>query len=166
MGRDSVDKEAVGDLTLSSFLQPSDAMPTSSLLELSSDASLVQVGILPSGLAERVAKAWATPLSQLSCAQARVLVGQKFGLRWLAAPVAVFLQEHPRAECDLYPGDLMCAALRAHEQFLRFAPLQTRSLLEGDFNWMGVEFAFEADSSLLREATDDLAAARLIASVA
>lgn len=156
-------EEAVGDAPLSRFISDQMALPSSTFRDLSGDASLADAGLFPSGLVRRVAKAWTTPLDRLTCAQARVLVGQKFGLRWLAAPVAIFLMAHPRAECDLYPGDLMCAALRAHAELLRFAPGETRALLGGDFSWMAEEFAFDPDGRLLREATNDLTKARQLA---
>jgi len=106
--------------------------PAASLLVLSGDATLIEPKF-KSGLTERVAKAWVTPLPELTGSQVRVLVSQRFGLRWLAKPVALFLQQHPRAECDLYTGDLMCAALRAYDDFLRFAPSEMRTVLGADF---------------------------------
>lgn len=156
-------EEVVGDLLLSGFISDQVVLPSATLQDLSGDGSLAGAGLFPSGLVMRVAKAWTTPLNRLTCAQTRVLVGQKFGLQWLAAPIAVFLRDHPRAECDLYPGDLMCAALRAHAELLRFAPVETRALLGDDFSWMAEEFAFDPDGTLLREATDDLTKARQLA---
>jgi hypothetical protein len=158
-------EEVVGDCVLSEFISDQMALPSATLEDLSGDGSLADAGLFPSGLVRRVAKAWTTPLNRLTCAQARVLVGQQFGLQWLAAPVAVFLSGHPRAECDLYPGDLMCVALRAHAELLRFAPVQTRALLGADFSGMAEEFAFDPDGTVLREATDDLATARKLGRV-
>ncbi|WP_296597426.1 contact-dependent growth inhibition system immunity protein [Phenylobacterium sp.] len=158
-------EEVVGDCVLSGFISDQMALPSATLESLSGDGSLVDAGLFPSGLVRRVAKAWTTPLNLLTCAQARVLVGQKFGLQWLAAPVAVFLSGHPRAECDLYPGDLMCMALKAHVELLRFAPVETRKLLGVDFSWMAEEFSFDPDGTLLREATDDLTTARRLAGI-
>lgn len=154
------DAEPVGDKALSSFLADPTVMPDVSLTALSGDSSLAKPGLFPSGLMKRVAKAWTTPLSQLTCAHARVLVGQKFGLGWLAPPVAEFLIQHPHAECDLYPGDLMRGALCAHREFLEFAPDKARALFAGDFGWMETVFAFDPDGRLYREAAEDLASAR------
>jgi hypothetical protein len=154
------DAGPVGDRVLSSFLADPTIMPAVSLETLSGDRRLARPGLFPSGLMKRVAKAWTTPLSQLSCAHARVLVGQKFGLRWLASPVAEFLIQHPRAECDLYPGDLICGALRAHREFLEFAPDNARALFAGDLAWMEATFAFDPDGRLYLEAIEDLASAR------
>lgn len=165
MDEDGALEEVVGDCALSEFISDQLALSCATLESLSGDRSLARAGLFPSGLVRRVAKAWTTPLNQLTCAQARVLVGQKLGLQWLAAPVAVFLGGYPRAECDLYPGDLMCMALRAHAELLRFAPVETRTLLGADFGWMAEEFAFDPDGALLREATDDLARARKLAGV-
>jgi hypothetical protein len=156
-------EEVVGDYVLSGFISDQMALPSVTLEDLSGDGSLAHAGLFPSGLVRRVAKAWTTPLNLLTCAQARVLVGQRFGLQWLAAPVAVFLSGHPRAECDLYPGDLMCMALRANAELLRFAPVETRALLGAEFSWMAEEFAFDPGGTLLREATDDLTRARKLA---
>lgn len=158
-------REMVGDSVLSEFISDQMVLPSAALEDLSGDGSSAYAGLFPSDLVRRVAEAWATPLDRITCAQARVLVGQRLGLKWLAAPVAVFLSAHPRAECDLYPGDLMCAALRAHVEMLRFAPAQTGALLGADFSWMTDAFRFDPDGTLLREATDQLATARMRARV-
>jgi hypothetical protein len=158
--RFDTDVGPVGDRALSSFLADPAILPAVGLATLSGDARLSKPGLFPSGLMKRVAKAWTIPLSQLTCAHARVLVGQKFGLRWLAPAVAEFLIRHPRAECDLYPADLMCGALRAHREFLEFAPDNARALFAHDFAWMEATLAFDSDGRLYREATDDLASAR------
>lgn len=163
MDDDDAYQEPVGDRALSELIAGQVTLCSARLQDLSGDASLADAGLFPSGLVRRVAKAWATPLNRLTCAQARVLVGQQFGLKWLAAPVAVFLTSHPRAECDLYPGDLMHGALRAYVEFLKFAPAETGALLREDVGWIGNAFAFDRDGSLLREATDDLARARRLA---
>lgn len=156
-------QEVVGDCVFSGFISDRVALLSATLESLSGDRSLSDATMFPSGLMTRVARAWTTPLNRLTCAQVRVLVGQKFGLQWLATPVAVFLSRHPQAECDLYPGDLMCMALRAHAELLWFAPLETRALLGADFSWMAEEFAFDPKGTLLRAATDDLTRARKLA---
>lgn len=160
---EDIDAESIGDRLFSSFLAAPEAMPEADLLALSGDSRLAKPGPFPSGLIRRVTKAWTTPMRQLTGAQVRVLVGQQFGLPWLAAPVAAFLVRHPTAECDLYPGDLMRAALRAHKGFLEFAPAETRALLACDFGWMAQVYDFDPDGVLYREATDDLTSARRLA---
>ena len=164
--RFDTDAAPVGERALSSFLADPAALPEVNLATLSGDSSLTKPGFFPSGLMKRVSKAWATPLNQLTCTHARVLVGQKFGLRWLAPPVAEFLIRHPRAECDLYPADLMCGALRAHREFLEYAPDDARALFAGDFDWMEATFAFDRDGRLYREAREDLASARRLMDLA
>lgn len=159
MKEQGISDEAVGELPLFGLLADATRFPTSSLLALSGDTSLSEPNFR-SGLTERIAEAWTTPLPELTGAQVRVLVGQKLGLRWLAAPVSSFLHQNPRAECDLYPGDLMCAALHAHDQFLLFAPREMRAVLSDDFEWMEEEFASDRDGGMLREAMDDLKSAR------
>jgi len=154
-----IGKEIVGELPLFQFLGERIDLPNTNLLALTGDASLAEP-TFKSGLTERIAKAWITPLPELTGKQVRVLVGQMLGLPWLAKPVAMFLHQHPRAECDLYPGDLMSAALRAHQHFSRFAPTEMQAVLSGDFGWMTEEFAFDRDGLLLREAMDDLTSAR------
>lgn len=163
MYEEDIDAEPFDDRPLSDFVAA--VVPEVDLLTLSGDASLANPGFFPSGLMRRVAKAWKTPLHQLTCAQARVLVGQKFGLRWLASPVAEFLGRYPTAECDLYPGDLMCGTLRVHALFLDFAPVETRALLNGDFGWMADIFAFDPDGALYREAMENLETARRLAGI-
>lgn len=51
------------------------------------------------------------PFIAITYAQARVLVGQRFELEWVAASVAAFVALYPSAQCDLYPGDLTFNAL-------------------------------------------------------
>lgn len=153
------DEVSIGEVPISNLLTEPLALVPASLLMLTGDASLAEPHF-KSGLAARVAEAWTTPLPDLTGAQVRTLVGQRFGLRWLAQPVAEVLQRHPRAECDLYPGDLMCAALRAYDDFLRFAPSEMLKVLSGDFEWMVQEFSFDSEGQLLREAIADLQRAR------
>ena len=159
------DDELVGDLPISGFLSDRLLMPSESLSELSGDTSLADPGLFPSGLVKRVAKAWVAPLADITCAQVRVLVGQKFGLEWLARPVALFVAGHPRAECDLYPGDLTRMTLGAAAEMLRYAPTETRTMLATDFGWMAETFFFDPDGSLLRESEALLAEARRLAAL-
>jgi hypothetical protein len=81
----------------------------------------------------------------------------------LARPVALFVAGHPRAECDLYPGDLTRATLRAAADMLQYAPTETRAMLAADFGWMAETFSFDEDGSVLREATALLDDARRLA---
>lgn len=159
------EEELVGDLPISGFLSDRLLMPGQSLLELSGDASLADPSQFPSGLVKRVAKAWVASLTEITCAQVRVLVGQKFGLEWLARPVALFVAAHPRAECDLYPGDLTRATLRAAGEMLPYAPTETRAMPATDFGWMVETYSFDADGSLLRETKAFLAEARRLAAL-
>lgn len=159
------DDELVGDLPISGFLSDRLLMPSESLCELSGETSLADPSQYPSGLVKRVAKAWVVPLAEITCAQIRVLVGQKFGLEWLARPVALFVAGHPRAECDLYPGDLTRATLAAAEEMLQHAPIETRAMLATDFGWMADTFAFDTDKSLLEESKALLAEARRLAAL-
>jgi DNA-binding transcriptional LysR family regulator len=66
----------------------------------------------PTPMIRRAAKAWSTPVRDLSCEQVRLLTSQRMGLQWLAAPVAAFVRRYPRAEVTFYPGDFSIAALR------------------------------------------------------
>lgn len=124
-----------GEAALSVFVGL-EFLPAESLAELSGDLALSAVGPGASGLQSRVAEAWNARLSELSCAQARLLVTQRFGLRWLARPIATFVSLHPDAECDLYPGDLAINALRALDDLFIFAPEETRRMVQADFGWL------------------------------
>jgi hypothetical protein len=158
------DDELVGDLPISGFLSDRLLMPRHSLCDLSGDASLADPSHYPSGLVKRVAKAWVAPLADITCAQVRVLVGQGVGLEWLARPVALFVVAHPRAECDLYPGDLTWATLRAAAEMLLYAPAETRAMLATDFGWMAETFSFD-DGNLLRQCQALLGEARRLAAL-
>jgi hypothetical protein len=121
-----------GEARLLDFL-PDKELPAATLLELTGDASKADASQFPSGLVKRVAKAWVTPLTDLTCGQYRMLVGQRFGLQWLSAPAATFVARYPFAECDLYPGDLSVNALIAWRQLIAFAPEETREMIRADF---------------------------------
>jgi len=114
-------------------------------------------------LIERVAEAWETPLRSLTCAQVCMLVGQQFGMQWLAKPVLRLLAIAPRAEFRFYPGDLTLGALQAHRDLMSHAPAETRAWLNGDFDWMAEAFAFS--EGLPDEAAQALSAARKAAAL-
>jgi len=124
-----------GEAALSDFVGL-DLLPPNSLAELSDDTTLSAVGPCASGLQLGVAEAWNVRLSELTCAQARLLVAQRFGLRWLARAIATFVSLHPNAECDLYPGDMAVNALRALDDLFIFAPEETRRMVQADFGWL------------------------------
>lgn len=65
-----------------------------------------------------------------------MLVGQRFGLQWLARPVVTFATRYPQAECDLYPGDLTVNALVVWRDLAAFEPRATRIMLAGDYGWL------------------------------
>jgi len=94
------------------------------------------IGNTPTPMIQRVAKAWSTPIRDLSCEQVRLLTSQEMGLHWLAAPVAAFVRKYPKAEIAFYPGDLSIAALRAFSLLLEQAPRDARAIAEIDFTWM------------------------------
>ena len=106
--------------------------------------------------------AWDTPLSRLTCRQVHDLVGQQFGLEWLAAPVAVFVRLYPAAICEFYSGDLTLAMLRAHEKFFQFAPAQMQDFLRCDLHGLSEYLDFD-EGELLAEASTLLNKARTLA---
>ncbi len=129
-----------GTARLLDFL-PDEALPAASLCELTGDGltgdgGRASVGWFPSGLERRVAGAWHIPMSELTCGQTRMLVGQCLGLEWLARAVATFAVRYPRAACDLYPGDLTVNALVVWRDLAVFAPDETRRMLAGDYDWL------------------------------
>jgi hypothetical protein len=151
---------ALGSAPLLRFLSQT-TLPSETLLELTGDKSKLQRRSGErSGLEERVAVAWEQPLQTLSCGQCRMLVGQRIGLRWLAAPVAEFVALHPSAECDLYPGDLAVNALIAGKDILEHAPHEATAMFAADFSWLESEIAKNPSDDLLRRAKDGLAEGR------
>jgi hypothetical protein len=147
---------ALGAAPLLDFL-PRATLPEETLLELTGDKSKLRASSRKSsGLEERVAVAWEQPLKTLSCRQFRMLVGQGFGLRWLAAPVAEFVALYPSAECDLYPGDLAINALIAGQDILEHAPNEAAAMFAADFSWLDNEIADAPTNDLLRRARDGL----------
>lgn len=132
---------------------PDLALPTETLLNLSGDKSkLGWSWLFKSGLEKRVIAAWQQPLNELTCGHCRMLVGQRFGLEWLAAPVATFVALYPHAECDLYPGDLSANALIAWCDIFEHAPTEARRMLSADFSWIDEEISANAENDLLMQA--------------
>jgi hypothetical protein len=95
-------------------------------------------------------------MTDLTCEQVRLLVGQKMGLELLADAVARFVTAKPAAYVTFYPGDMTVAALRAFPQLLEHAPASAREMLKIDFGflaeqerlWAELEEAIEASRSL------------------
>ncbi|EXS70422.1 hypothetical protein [Sphingobium sp. Ant17] len=147
---------ALGSAPLLDFL-PRATLPDETLLELTGDKSKLRaLSRESSGLEDRVAVAWEQPLKTLSCGQCRMLVGQRLGLRWLAAPIAEFVALYPSAECDLYPGDLAVNALIAGKDILEYAPNEAAAMFAADFSWLDNEIADAPSDDLLRRARDRL----------
>ncbi|WP_242414305.1 hypothetical protein [Sphingomonas panni] len=148
-----------GTARLLDFL-PSETLPPISLSELTGDIVKARIGFFRSGLERRLADAWHSPGTDLTCAQCRLLVGQRLGLRWLARPVATFAARYPQAECDLYPGDLTVNAIIAWRDLAAVAPEATRIMLAANYDWL----RHEADAdrwadSILKQAVLALDAA-------
>jgi hypothetical protein len=142
----------LGAARLLDFL-PEGELPSESLLELTGDSSKFEVGRFPSGLERRIAEAWQSPMTDLSCGHCRMLVGQVLGIRWLARPVTAFVAKHPQAECDLYPGDLTVVALIAWRELSAFAPEEVRTMLAQDFDWLRRDAEQEEwEGSIIKEA--------------
>jgi hypothetical protein len=92
------------------------------------------IGDAPTPMIQRANTAWVTPLSDLSCEQVRLLVSQTMGLRYLAEPVAIFVQNDPYAWVTFYPGDLSVAALKAFPELLEISPVAARKMASVDFD--------------------------------
>lgn len=136
-------------------------LPSLSVLDLSRDPRLSEKAPFSSGLVERVAGAATVPLNDLTCAQVRLLVGQGVGLQWLAKPVASFCAQHPRGQCDIFPGDLTVNALRYWRIFLSLAPRETKVMISADLEWLADDVA-ETNDPLFKEALQGLNAARSV----
>jgi hypothetical protein len=135
-----MDEEArrdVSDARFADLLAGHCTLPRDSLAKLSGGSGRSS---FRSGLVERVEAAWETPVDALRCAQVRVLVGQKFGLEWLARPVALFVWHHPAVACEHYAGDLTVACLRALREIEHIAPAEAAAVIEADHGWLEDEF--------------------------
>jgi hypothetical protein len=150
----------LGSAPLQKFL-PDLSLPAETLLDLSGDQSkLGWSWFFKSGLEKRIIAAWQQPLNELTCGQCRMLVGQRFGLKWLAAPVSTFVALYPQAECDLYPGDLSINALIAWREIFGHAPDEARQMLSADFSWINEEITDFTESDLFMRAKAGLRDAR------
>ena len=74
-----------------------------------------------------------------------MLTSQKFGLRWIAFPVAIFVNLHPSAEVTFYPGDLTMMALKAFDEIAEASPEGAELIRSTDFSWMADEYDFSAE---------------------
>lgn len=145
-----------GAARLLDFL-PDQTLPSESLLDLTEDKSKVTTFSFASGLEERIAEVWVIPMADLNCGQCRMLVGQRFGLPWLARPVAAFVARYPLAECDLYPGDLTVNAIMAWRELVRYAPDETALILALDLQWLRREAKEDNwEGSILKQAVASL----------
>jgi hypothetical protein len=89
------------------------------------------------------------------------LVGQRFGLKWLAGPVATFVALYPQAEYDLYPGDLSINTLIAWREIFEHAYDEARSMLSADFSWIDDNIAADSKDSLSADAKAGLQEGRM-----
>jgi hypothetical protein len=137
--------EPTGDATFSAYV-PAEAFakPGSSLAELSGHRMKAPVA-LRTYVTTTVEKAWDTPLQALSCEQVRMLIGQKFGLEWLAVAVAYFVHDYPAAELYYYPGDLTLSALRAFDRIEKISSAAACLLRDTDYSWIAECYKFSDD---------------------
>jgi hypothetical protein len=140
-----------GTASLLEFL-PDETLPSETLLELTGDNSKAKRSWFPSGLEKRVAAAWVIPMTDLNCAQCRMLMGQRLGLPWLARAVTTFVTRYPKAECDLYPGDLTMNAVIAWRDLASYAPEETSKMLALNFDWVRREAENEGRHGIARQA--------------
>lgn len=131
------DEDPVGDVPLFSLVRSEDGAGAMSLEELSGQH--LRFDADDTSLVRRVAQAWRTPLEKITCEQARLLLGQSMGLKWLALPVCELLAMRPDVEVSFHPGDLAKTALRGFQELLACAPEQARLLLEDDFSWIDAQ---------------------------
>ncbi|HEY1960925.1 MAG TPA: hypothetical protein VGG69_00785 [Rhizomicrobium sp.] len=110
---------------------------------------------------QRAVAAWKTPLDALTCSQARLLVSQKMGLEWLAAPLAAFVLRYPDASATYFPGDLTLAALRAMRELLTIIPQPARAIANLDFAWLTENS--DSDPEFLKDAEQTITKARILA---
>ena len=57
------------------------------------------------------------PIGEFSTEELRMMIGQSIGLRWLVPLALEVIKEHPLAEGDFYPGDLLNSVLRVESDF-------------------------------------------------
>jgi hypothetical protein len=57
------------------------------------------------------------PIGEFSTEDLRIMIGQSIGLRWLVPLALELIKEHPLAEGDFYPGDLLNSVLRVESDF-------------------------------------------------
>lgn len=135
--------------------------------ELWPNASLQSVSREPSSegpyetdMIRRVEEAWRAPFKNLTCGQARLLLSQKMGLRWLASPILNFIRLHRDARITNYEGEMVALVLRAAREFNELCGPEFGIWLEQDFAWL--EDVFDWDEQLLRDQKKALATARAL----
>ena len=97
------------------------------------------------------------PLKQYRLEDLRLMIAQNVGLRYLVPLALDHLENHPLAEGDFYPGDLLAAVARLPDAFWSaHRPLVPRALRAIDGALDRLHKADTAD-----ELADDLRAARV-----
>ncbi|MBX7482543.1 hypothetical protein [Qipengyuania qiaonensis] len=113
---------------------------------------------LRSYVVETSERAWITPIDQLTCEEARMLVSQKLGLAHICEHVAEFVYLYPRAEVSFYRGDFTLCVLRAFAEIKRASLLSVQRICDANLDSM-VE-ALSWSRPLLKEAVELVAHAR------
>lgn len=76
----------------------------------------------PTGLVERCYRYRKVPISDLTPAQLRTLIGQQIGLKYLIPLTLAILKNNILIEAEFYEGDLLSAVLDVDDKFWRLYP--------------------------------------------
>ena len=76
----------------------------------------------PTGLVERCFRYRKIPISDLTPAQLRTLIGQQIGLKYLVPLALKALEQNLLTEADLYEGDLLASILDVDASFWKEYP--------------------------------------------
>lgn len=125
---------------------PADRLcPQDTTLEQLSGYPITAPASLRSNVTLTVEQAWSLAIAELSCEHVRMLTSQKFGLQWLALPIAIFVNLYPKAEITYYRGDLTMMALKAFDEIAAAGREGAALIRDADYSWMAAEYDFSTE---------------------
>jgi hypothetical protein len=83
----------------------------------------------PTEMVARCLRLRRTPLQALGHGDLRLLIGQQIGLRYLVPRALELLSNNPLMAAEYYPGDLLCALLRADKSYWSLNAAELKYLL-------------------------------------
>jgi hypothetical protein len=96
------------------------------------------------------------PIGEMTVEDMRLLIGQDVGLLYLMPRAVEILRLDPLAEGMHYPGDLLCAVLRANREYFQDNPQCRRELMKVlDDASVAIDASDDPGKDMVKEAIDE-----------